>query len=115
MALGKNYVVSISDEENNTFTVSLKFDNRTHSEGTWKTLSMGAIRAKTGILALKKSLGTLTTYHLHFVVGDYWGIRLNDFEDILSVNDEGMGYLAQPWVISLKPGRISWSLLSWSV
>jgi hypothetical protein len=111
MALLKDYVVSITDDDDNTVAVAIKFVNAVHNAGTWRALSMGAIRYNSGSTQERKSLGTVTTYHLELVSHGSWGIRLNDFEDMWSVNDEGSGYLVQPWVLSLRPGRISWSLV----
>jgi hypothetical protein len=111
MADRNHYVVAITDGEDKTFTVSIRFAGYSHTSGTWRALSLGAIRHNSGILGVEKSIGTLTAFHLQLVAKGSWGIRLNDFEDFWSVNDDGVGLLIQPWVLGLQPGRIAWSLV----
>jgi hypothetical protein len=48
MAFLKDYTVAISDEEDNTSTIHLKFENAIHDSGTLKALSMSAIHYKSG-------------------------------------------------------------------
>jgi hypothetical protein len=38
------------------------------------------------------------------------GIRLNEYGGVYTTNDSGMGYLVQPWCLTMKPYRISWVL-----
>ena len=45
---------------------------------------------------------------------DRFGIQLFEYEDVFSVNDEGEGFVIQPWVINLEPGRIQWHIASLS-
>ena len=35
-----------------------------------------------------------------------------EYVDVLSSNSEGEGFVIQPWVLALTPGRISWRVIS---
>ena len=37
-----------------------------------------------------------------------WGIKIFHYEDILSVNDEGTGFVGQPWVLAFDVGKFEW-------
>lgn len=105
-----DYMVRIVDQNGKSFKVSIT----TYPGGAkWQSLDKGFIRYHNGKNAYSPSHGTLTSYHLHFnCTEDESGLRLNDWFDILGVNDGGQGHVAQSWVLGLAPGRISWYVMS---
>ena len=37
-----------------------------------------------------------------------WGMMLWNYDGYYGVKDEGIGVVAQPWVMQMQPGRFSW-------
>ncbi len=115
------HTIEISDESGKSFKVVVAIGYTGNSIGNWRSLDKGFIRFNNG-RAEYENAGTdsgragyseLTVRHLFFyenAQSQTFGLRLNDYADWLGVNDQGMGYLWQPWVLSLKPSRISWVL-----
>jgi hypothetical protein len=92
--------------------------------GSWRSLNKGFLRYNFGKTRSRFSHnGDRTTKDL-LVLGptgtegietydrwDKFGIQLFEYEDVFGVNDEGEGFVIQPWVVTLEPGRIQWSKL----
>lgn len=107
-----NCIVEIGDESGNSFKVSVLTGFDASAPGSWRAIDKGFICVNSGQTVFDHSNGTLTTKHIQFLGGDNcWGLRLNDFEDIFSVNKQGTGVVLQPWVLKLKSGRISWTVV----
>lgn len=90
--------------------------------GDWQTLDEGFIIHRSGKARWRLSdNGDLTTLDL-LILGakgiraydnqDLFGMQLFEYEDIVGPNAEGEGFVIQPWVINLTPGRISWKLVN---
>lgn len=91
-------------------------------EGDWKVLDEGFIRYRSGKTKSRfTENGDLTTSDL-LILGpggiktydgnDRFGMQLFEYADVLSSNSEGEGFVIQPWVLALTPGRISWRVIS---
>lgn len=90
--------------------------------GSWRTYDHGFIRFNFGKTRSRFSNnGDRTTRDL-LVAGptgtegirtydrsDKFGIQLFEYEDVFGVNDEGEGFIIQPWVVTMLPGRIQWT------
>ena len=88
--------------------------------GSWKTLKQGFLRYNFGKTRVRKSVnGDLTTRDLlilspdatgikTFDGRDKFGMQLFEYKDALGVNDRGEGFVIQPWVLSITPGRVRW-------
>ena len=89
--------------------------------GEWKTVDKGFIQYGSGKTRSRlSSNGDMTTRDLLILgpggvkthdAGDEFGMQLFQYEDLLSVNDEGEGSVYQPWVLTLTPGRIFWKVI----
>jgi hypothetical protein len=90
-------------------------------DGSWKVSDEGFIKVRSGKARPRfSSNGDLTTRDL-LILGDQgvksydrkdlFGMQLFEFEDLLSVNHEGEGFIIQPWVIAVTPGRIRWTII----
>ena len=80
--------------------------------GGWKTVEKGFLRYNNGTLATSANSATVTTRNIYlFNMDQTWGIQLFDYEDALGVNDEGAGYVVQPWVLGFDTGKFSWSVV----
>jgi hypothetical protein len=87
----------------------------------WLSMDEGFIRPRSGLVRVRASSnGDLTTRDALILAhsgikthdgNDLFGMQLFEYEDWLSVNDEGEGIVIQPWVLSLVPGRIRWSVI----
>ena len=108
--MADNYQVRVMDMEGTSFRMGLSFAIKGF-DAIWQTTDKGFIRYNSGQTSYTSSTGTFTGYHLHFNYNDDWGIRFNDWFDILGINSEGSGWLYQSWVIAIKPGRISWYII----
>ncbi|MEZ5426210.1 MAG: hypothetical protein R2747_08100 [Pyrinomonadaceae bacterium] len=112
------FYVEISDEDGKTFNMEIFHPLSPFSDplftyqGTWRTLDKGFIRYNHGTNKTYKSPGTSFTFDLYlFNLKNTWGIRLNQFNHlILGPNMQGSGTVIQPWVLSLRPGFISWRI-----
>jgi hypothetical protein len=90
-------------------------------DGSWKVSDEGFIKFRSGKARPRWSgNGDLTTRDLLILGGegvksydgrDLFGMQLFEFEDLLSVNDKGEGFIIQPWAIAVTPGRIKWTLI----
>jgi|SoiMethySBSTD1v2_1073268.scaffolds.fasta_scaffold99236_5 hypothetical protein len=91
------------------------------AEGSWKASDEGFIKFRSGKARPRSSSnGDFTTRDL-LILGndgirsydgkDLFGMQLFEFEDVLSVNDEGHGFIIQPWVLAIAPGRIKWTVI----
>ena len=112
--MATNCIVEIGDESGNSFKVSVSTAFMGRNRGNWRTIDKGFIRFNSGQTQVEHSNGTTSTRHVYLLSGENseWGLRLNDFENMINVNDEGTGFVEQGWVTGLKPGRISWTLVS---
>ncbi len=103
-------------------------DNRTAREmlsgilsGDWKTVDKGFIRYESGKTRSRLAHnGDRTTRDLLILGIDgvkfydgqgYFGMQLFEYEDLLGTNQEGEGFVIQPWVVNLTPGRIKWIVI----
>jgi hypothetical protein len=108
------HTVEISDESGNScrILIDIGMNLVTSGKGTWRTLDKGAIRYNSG--PAKCIPGTYVgddfDLQLYASAQSGWGMRLNDYTGSLVTNDDGMGYLVQPWCLTMKPYRISWVL-----
>ena len=91
------------------------------AEGYWNVSDEGFIKFRSGKVRPRfSSNGDLTTRDL-LILGDRgvkaydgkdaFGMQLFEFEDLLSVNHEGGGFIIQPWVIATTPGRVKWVVI----
>ena len=89
--------------------------------GEWETIDKGFIRFQSGSVRSRLSHnGDRTTRDL-IMLGEsgvkvydgkgFFGMQLFEYEDIFGVNRQGEGFVIQPWVINLEPGRIGWKVL----
>jgi len=92
--------------------------------GDWKTLDEGFIRYRSGKTRSRfTDKGDLTTADLLILAPeggagsptydrkDLFGIQLFEFEDMSGINVEGEGIVVQPWVITVTPGRMKWTVV----
>ncbi len=103
------HTVEIADTDGKTIKIALAVDN-IGDGGSWRTIDKGGIRHNSGSLHQYWTSWSPIT-HVRLVAGGAAGIELRDFISWGTVNDEGEGTLAQPWVLSLKPGAIEWSIV----
>ena len=107
------HTIQISDEDSKTFQIVVSIGYTGNSIGNWRSIEKGCIRYTQGRVEYKNAK-ELTVRHVYLYESpqsDITGLRLNDYCDWTGVNDEGMGYLWQPWVLDFKPYRISWVLV----
>ena len=109
------YKVEIGNEHGQSFRISLVLPFNRLAIGSWRTNNKGFICHNSGPTESGKSDGTITGVHLTLFQSNrpltYYGIRLNDFEDLWGVNDQGTGRIAQSWVLQFKWDVITWSLV----
>lgn len=89
--------------------------------GEWKTYDQSFIRYHSGQTRSRLTHnGDMTTRDLlilgvdgikAFDGSEQFGMQLFEYEDVLGVNDEGEGFVIQPWVVSLTLGRIWWKVI----
>jgi hypothetical protein len=90
-------------------------------DASWKVSDEGFIKFRSGKARPRSSTnGDVTTRDL-LILGelgarsydgnDSFGMQLFQFEDVLSVNEKGEGFIIQPWVIAVTPGRIKWAVI----
>jgi len=80
--------------------------------GDWRVLDKGFIRYNSGKLVWGFSTTGVTTYDIVLLNLDgTWGMKLFEYADALGVNDEGEGFVIQPWVLGFSPGKFSWTLV----
>lgn len=109
-----DYIVEIKDSNDVSFkiAVSIITTYSPRKSGSWRAKGDGFICINSGEARKEDSHGTLTTVHLLLCgPNGTWGIRLNDFNDVIGANDEGSGVLQQAWALALTPGKISWKLV----
>lgn len=105
-------IVEIGDEAGKSFKISVNVQFSMYSMGNWRSIDKGFIRYNSGETVQEHSNGTLQTSHLYLKCGNNtWGIRLNDFQYVLGAHKHGTGWCESSWVVGLRPGRISWSLV----
>ena len=107
------HTIQISNEDGQSFQIIVSIGYTGNSIGNWRSLEKGYIRYAQG-RAEYGNTKEPTVRHVWLyesMQSDISGLRLNDYANWLGVNDEGMGYLWQPWVLNFKPYRISWVLV----
>jgi hypothetical protein len=132
----RNVFLKIMDKSGNTFTLDVStpgagtkvwhgltvaITDPAPVIGSWKAMEKGFLRYNFGKTRSRLSHnGDRTTRDLLILsvngVGinayddksEQFGIQLFEYEDWSGVNDEGEGFIIQPWVVSLTPGRIRW-------
>lgn len=109
-----SYIVEIGDESGKSFKVRLT--KGFGGYGAWLTLDKGYITENSGKAKIVESNGTLG-FHVRLIGGsNAYGIQLNDFIGFTVVpicqvaNNQGTGWLAQPWALGIRYGRISWAI-----
>lgn len=113
------HTVSISDEDGKAFKIVVTIGFFGSSIGSWHSLEVGRIRYTQGKVVYGEDPGSLglstrDIYLFDSPQSQTYGIRLNEYNGWTGmVNDQGMGYLMQPWVLNFKPYRISWALVDW--
>jgi len=80
--------------------------------GSWRSLTKGMIRHNSGPVEQVRN-DFFGAIDLRIDAGNAYGITLQAFIGGWSgtLNDEGTGTVAQPWVIGLKPGAMEWSIV----
>jgi hypothetical protein len=81
-------------------------------DGDWRVVDKGFIHYNSGKVVTNRSgKGDISTYDVMLLNLDgTWGIKLFEYEDTFGVNDEGEGFVIQPWVLGFPPGKFSWTL-----
>jgi hypothetical protein len=107
------YVVEIGDEGGKSFKVEINLGFMRRTKGDWKTLDKGFIRFNSGGAERNESVGELSGAHLFLLTNDNtWGIRLNDWDNFFKTNNHGTGWAEHSWVLGLRNGRISWTIVT---
>jgi hypothetical protein len=85
---------------------------RRDDAGNWRVIDQGFIRYHSGKV-LRANAGDLTTIEIYLVNLDgTWGMKFFEYEGKFGgANDEGEGFIIQPWVLGIDQGRFSWSLV----
>ena len=110
-----SYNVEITDEFYKSFKIKITLPllRINSTVGAWRVLENGFIKLENGTTRRQKSESGWNSTHMLIVSPENeWGIKLNDWDDYISVNDEGKGFIHQSWVTGLRPGPISWALVS---
>lgn len=110
------YVVELNDVDGNHFQIEMHLpwlSNTTNvGNSTWKVLNEGFIKYRSGGCKAFKGFGLEPT-NIQLVLGEYWGIKfLKLFDSADLVNSSGSGEIVQNWVVSFKPGKFGWTLIS---
>ena len=107
------HTIQISDEDGKSFNVIVSIGYVGWSVGDWRSVEKGFIRYTQG--RVEYEMTTVPTVRDLWLYDSpqsiYHGLRLNDYANGAGVNNQGMGYLWQPWVLDFKPHRISWVLV----
>ena len=92
-------------------------------EGNWKARDKGFLKYNFGRTRSRLSNNGDATTRDVLILGydgvksydgsDSFGMQLFEYEDWTGVNDKGEGFVIQPWVLSLTPGRILWEISLW--
>jgi hypothetical protein len=109
--MSTRYTYDLGDSDGNSFKVSIVVPWAQKDSGSWRSIDKGFIRYSSG-----------STYPLHpewfgddhlllFSSDGTWGIQLFKYRDWSGVNDQGTGRVLQPWVMTLRPGTISWAIV----
>lgn len=113
----RRHTVEIGDTDGETFRIKIATPNAAESiksrYGTWHVIDKGFVKFTSGSTYRQRAESDSTLSHLmlYFRSDAGWGIKLNAYEDIWGVNDQGSGQLAHAWAIKAKPVEISWILL----
>lgn len=118
--MGK-HTIQISDDDGKTFKIVVSIGLGGSSMGNWRSLDYGRIRYTQGRAEHQNCSDDVITFSLSGYLNDMvlfdspqsqkYGLRLNEYSNIFGIKDQGMGYVWQPWVLDLKPSRISWVLI----
>ena len=80
--------------------------------GNWRVLDLGFIRYSSGKVLRKVGPDRLTIDIYLANLDSTWGMKFFEYEGKFGgVNDEGEGFVVQPWVLGIGVGRFSWSLV----
>lgn len=105
------HTFEIGDGEGNSFKILVEMPFHRWTKGSWRTLDKGYIRYNSGETQPSKGFGGNDDDLFLLSKNGYWGLRLDDVQDFWGLNDQGKGELIEPWVLIMKPGTISWSLV----
>lgn len=106
------HTVEIADSQGKTMQLSV-YVNEIGSGGSWRAIEKGMIRYNSGPVrqVAQGYFDPDTDLELMVSDGRTHGIKLIEFISWDTVNDQGTGYVVQPWVIGLTPGNIDWSIV----
>jgi hypothetical protein len=103
------HTVEIADTQGKTMKISVTAETIGFG-GSWRAIDKGMICHNSGSVEQSKIKNGFDL-DVHLTAGGEWGINLSDFISWGTVNDQGTGKLLQPWVLSLTPGKIEWSIV----
>ena|SRR5215203_5209555 len=109
-----DYIIQIADAKLKSFKVSLSIATiGVAVKGKWRTLDEGCIRYNKGRAEYTHVQGTMVNKNIILLPKDenYYGVKLDNFMGVFSANEDGEGFVVQPWVLSFVPGRITWTVL----
>jgi hypothetical protein len=106
------HVVEVRDKKGQSFRISIDIGYPLKAVGVWRTADKGFIRPSSAKCMKDPSDKHLTGEHL-LLLGDdsVWGIRFDEWGDLLGVNKSGRGFVHPEWVLGLEPGFIDWVLV----
>jgi|SRR5579872_111803 len=111
----RTHTVQIGDGAGNGLKVVVSLADFTYN-GSWRALEYGLLKYTSGVVVEFNDSDAYNGNASAYFYGPDgvsagWGVRLGGFDNKLSgVNDAGTGAVAQPWVLQLSPGAISWAL-----
>lgn len=109
------YIVELTDDDGRNCQVRLSIPWDTAgtdtTNSTWRVLNEGFIRYRSG--GCFASGGRFESLSLRLIRAGEYGVTLNNFtsEILRTINSSGAGTIEQPWCLTFKPGRISWTLI----
>ena len=109
--MSTKHIYEIGDSDGNSFKISIVVPFIHSSGGSWRAIGKGFIRYISGKTEpYYKNMFADEKLHLLSSDGTS-GMHLDVYRDAFGLNDEGTGQVHQQWVLSLKPGKITWNLL----
>ncbi len=110
--MSTKHIYEIGDSDGNSFKISIVVPFIHSSGGSWRAIDKGFIRYISGKTNPWGNNTWNNDQNLQLLSSDETsGMQLDIYRDAFGLNDEGTGEVVQPWVLSLKPGKITWNLL----
>ncbi len=103
------HTVEIADTAGTTMQLTITAETLGWG-GSWRAITKGMIKHNSGAIGQAGKSVTGLAAQLLGPDGTY-GVQLDNFISLGTVNDQGTGSLLQPWAIGLKPGVIEWSVI----